>query len=365
MADDKLAELYKTQKSLTEWLHDIGHKDTKVLRREDIEKRSRLKILHEVIGLPCETAVSFPATAIRDNTAKFKEYLVQHKDEVCVLHLMPNEPSHPKLRMRGRTIAGAVEWFFEQNIDASQYRANFAPHPPDYSWATIFVINEHGIQGEVIYGGHHQLTQGFHDGSAPHIFRYDFNDWTISPKNDKALAYLKRLIKYLHVHNDEQRELAKMLDSTFAHDYLEGYFETIDSSLGTWFIDYSLALGKMYADLALNTNASTNEALVHGQPGSNGIATGPVHIVDPAHISTDFPDGAVLVCKVTTPDYVPLMQKAAAIVTDQGGILSHAAIVARELKVPCVVGTGNATAILKDDQIVKVDATTGDVFAVK
>jgi pyruvate,water dikinase len=59
------------------------------------------------------------------------------------------------------------------------------------------------------------------------------------------------------------------------------------------------------------------------------------------------------------------MQKAAAIVTDQGGILSHAAIVARELKVPCVVGTGNATAILKDDQIVKVDATTGDVFAVK
>jgi pyruvate,water dikinase len=70
----------------------------------------------------------------------------------------------------------------------------------------------------------------------------------------------------------------------------------------------------------------------------------------------------VLVCEVTTPNYVPLMQKAVAIVTDQGGILSHAAIVARELKKPCIVGTGNATKILKTGQIVSVDANNGAVF---
>jgi pyruvate,water dikinase len=55
------------------------------------------------------------------------------------------------------------------------------------------------------------------------------------------------------------------------------------------------------------------------------------------------------------------MQKAVAIVTDQGGILSHAAIVARELKKPCIVGTGNATTLLKNGQIVAVNADSGTV----
>ncbi|HEX5448000.1 MAG TPA: PEP-utilizing enzyme, partial [Candidatus Saccharimonadales bacterium] len=64
---------------------------------------------------------------------------------------------------------------------------------------------------------------------------------------------------------------------------------------------------------------------------------------------------------VTTPDYVPLMKKASAIVTDQGGILSHAAIVARELGVPCIVGTADATKVLKNGQKVLVDADNGVV----
>ncbi len=75
-----------------------------------------------------------------------------------------------------------------------------------------------------------------------------------------------------------------------------------------------------------------------------------------------FVDGSVLVCEVTTPDYVPLMQRASAIVTDQGGILSHAAIVARELGIPCIVGTQHATARLKNGQIVTVDANEGVVI---
>ncbi|HSX31268.1 MAG TPA: PEP-utilizing enzyme [Candidatus Saccharimonadales bacterium] len=364
MADDKLAELLKTQKSLTEWLEDIGHKDVEQLRREDADKRARLKVVHDITGLPFDEPTAFPAAAVRDNSPEFKQYLTEHGEELCVLHLLPNDPSLPKLRMRGKTTKGAVEWFLEQTIDVGQYRASFAPHPPDYSWATIFVVNEHGIQGEIVYGGHQQLTQGFHDSTPPHVFSYDFNNWSITPENNEAIAYLRKTVELIHVTDAGKRQqLIEKLGSTFVHDYLEGYFETTDSSLGTWFIDYSPALGKMYSDLTVNTVASTGSALVHGQSGANGTATGPVCIVDPAAISDDFPDGGILVCSVTTPDYVPLMQKAAAIVTDQGGILSHAAIVARELKVPCVVGTGNATTVLKNGQTVTVDAATGDVFS--
>jgi pyruvate,water dikinase len=76
-------------------------------------------------------------------------------------------------------------------------------------------------------------------------------------------------------------------------------------------------------------------------------------------------EGNILVTTMTTPDFVPLMQKAAAIVTDIGGLLSHAAIVSREMKKPCIIGTHVATKILKDGNIVEVDAIKGIVRKVK
>lgn len=362
MADEKLAELLKTQKSLTEWLEDIKHKDAEAIRREDNEKRERLKVLNRIIGLPFDKPVQFEATDLANRTEKLKKYLKEHGSELCALRLIPKQDGLPKLRMRGKTVADAYEWFLEQNIDASKYRADFIPHPPDYSWATIFVVNKHGIQGEIIWGGHHQLTQGFHDTEGPRVFRYDFKKWMIYPEDKKALEHLRKLANYLHVSNSsKQTLLEKQLGAAFANRYLEGYFETTNSSMGTWFIDYSPALGKIYEDMIVNA-PTTSGAKLSGLVGSPGVAEGPVRIVPPDKIGEDFPEGSVLVCEVTTPNYVPLMQKAVAIVTDQGGILSHAAIVARELKKPCIVGTGNATQVLKNGQKVSVDANQGIVI---
>lgn len=72
-------------------------------------------------------------------------------------------------------------------------------------------------------------------------------------------------------------------------------------------------------------------------------------------------DGGVLVCPMSDPDYMPAIKKASAIVADQGGLLCHAAIVAREMQVPCVVGTEYATKFLKDGDEVEVDAVRGNV----
>ena len=72
--------------------------------------------------------------------------------------------------------------------------------------------------------------------------------------------------------------------------------------------------------------------------------------------------GDVLVTHMTAPDWVPLMRRAAAIVTDSGGMTCHAAIVSRELGIPCLVGTGGATKILRDGELVTVDATRGAVL---
>ncbi len=102
-------------------------------------------------------------------------------------------------------------------------------------------------------------------------------------------------------------------------------------------------------------------AEITGLPASKGIVRGKVAIVKGAKDLRKVKKNNILVAVTTHPDYVPAMQKAAAIVTDEGGITSHAAIVSRELKKPCIVGTKTATKTLKDADIVEVDANNGIV----
>jgi|SRR5665213_2218412 len=365
MADERQAELYQTQKSLTEWLEDIHHKDVESLRKEDNDKRERLKALKEITGLPFDAPVKFEATDLRGKTPQLVDYMTKHADELCALRLIPKDHKLPKLRLRGETVAGVYKWFQEQGINAEDYRAEYIPHSDAYKWSTIFVINKHGIHGEVIRGPHYQLTQGFFDEGKPITFYFDFKDWHLSEDDEEAKKHVMAVTDYLNVKDKTKREqIDKALDGKFSKNYLMGYFETVFSEeFGLWFVDYSQGLGKMYEDMIIRTEESKG-ALVSGQTGSPGKAKGIVQIVEPDNLDIDFAEGNILVCSVTTPTFVPLMQKAAAIVTDQGGILSHAAIVARELKKPCVVATGNATKILKNGQIVSVDGDNGTVIAI-
>lgn len=98
-----------------------------------------------------------------------------------------------------------------------------------------------------------------------------------------------------------------------------------------------------------------------GIGASAGIAEGRVRIVEEGREPPMFDEGDILVAKVTEPSMVVMMNKAGAFVTDYGGMTGHAAIVARELGVPCVVGTGNATEVLKDGMRIRVDGNEGVV----
>jgi pyruvate,water dikinase len=106
----------------------------------------------------------------------------------------------------------------------------------------------------------------------------------------------------------------------------------------------------------------TAPVLLTGAPASPGIATGPVKLVADASQIDKVKDGDILVAEMTTPDFVPAMKRAAAIVTDRGGRTAHAAIVSRELGIPCVVGTGQAMSALKDGQVITVDGSHGNVY---
>lgn len=110
------------------------------------------------------------------------------------------------------------------------------------------------------------------------------------------------------------------------------------------------------------SEAKPGEVLLQGQGASPGLVTGVVKIVHNQKELSKVKKGDILVAKMTSPDYVPAMKQAAAIVTDEGGITSHAAIVSRELGVPCVVGTKMATQKLKDGLVITVNGKIGVVY---
>jgi pyruvate, water dikinase len=100
--------------------------------------------------------------------------------------------------------------------------------------------------------------------------------------------------------------------------------------------------------------------LLSGLAIGDAAVAGRVRVIESAADISRFVDGAVLVTGTTDPDWVPIMKRAAAIVTDHGGRTSHAAIVSRELGLPAIVGTGNATELLHDEQEVTVSCAEGD-----
>ncbi|MGD9701663.1 MAG: phosphoenolpyruvate synthase [Acidimicrobiia bacterium] len=115
-------------------------------------------------------------------------------------------------------------------------------------------------------------------------------------------------------------------------------------------------------------DASTAEAppgttLLSGLGASPGVASGPVRILASPKESSTFRPGDVLVAPMTTPDWAPILRQAAGVVTDGGGITCHAAIVSRELGIPCVVATRTATTALRDGEVVTIDGRAGTVMA--
>jgi pyruvate,water dikinase len=113
----------------------------------------------------------------------------------------------------------------------------------------------------------------------------------------------------------------------------------------------------------IKTEAVKGTPILEGYGASPGVASGTVKIIKDLSEIEKIQKGDIMVTKMTSPDYVPAMEKAAAIITDEGGITCHAAIVSREMGVPCIIATKTATQTLKDNMKITVDATHGKVYA--
>jgi pyruvate, water dikinase len=158
--------------------------------------------------------------------------------------------------------------------------------------------------------------------------------------------------------DEEAVELARLGLATEAH-----YGSPQDT-------EWAIADGQQYlvqsrpiTTLGTVTPASdVGRLLVQGLAASAGRASGAVRILQSAEQGDQLLAGEILVAKMTSPDWVPTMRRASALITDGGGITCHAAIVSRELGVPCVVGSRNATTVLRTGEVVTVDGAEGNVY---
>lgn len=107
---------------------------------------------------------------------------------------------------------------------------------------------------------------------------------------------------------------------------------------------------------------SNKKIILKGTSASSGIANGKVKIILSPKECKKMKKGDILITEMTDPLYMPAIRKAKAIVTDIGGLLCHAAITAREMKIPCIVNTKRATNILKNNQKIIVNATKGEIY---
>ena len=115
-------------------------------------------------------------------------------------------------------------------------------------------------------------------------------------------------------------------------------------------------------EVADDESSDLGEVIVRGLGASPGMASGKVKIVLDIDELDKIKDGDIMVTTMTTPDMVPAMRRASGIVTDEGGVTCHASIISRELGIPCVVGTGDATGTLKENSGVTLDGKKGLVF---
>lgn len=183
---------------------------------------------------------------------------------------------------------------------------------------------------------------------------------------DATLAEIGRRkgLSLKHMKYSMALEVPGILDGTFDAALLE---KRMHSFLAVWRSDddtfecFTGDAAEAWKRIDPHIRHNQEELELNGSPASGGIARGRAKVTMSASEASKIGQGEILVTSMTTPDFVTAMKKAAAIVTNEGGILCHAAVLSREFGIPCVVGTKIATKTIKTGDLVEVDGDKGIV----
>lgn len=361
-------EYFRRHSALSDWLRPASADVRNEIILEDLTRSARLEKLNELIGLPILRTTKFDGADVETSKPNFQSFQRQARGPYAVRAIRKSDETRV-LRNRNLPIDQLLTWLHNTVGDLSSYLIEFSPHVPNV-WSTIFVVTEGGIVGEIARGSLRQLTQGDETDSVPANFTSDFRDWRAVPDDDQHIRIAQAAVHYARVDDlSIQHLVQKEIGASFAHEtYLMGYYEAIVGPAGEIrFIDFNVALG-LQLDKAhwalLRRQQELVDENIRGLTASRGRVRGTARVILHPEIGPlNIAEGDILVCVEPTPEMIPLLVRAAGLVADRGGVLSHAAIVCRELSIPCVVGTYNATEVVRDGQVIELDADSGVVKA--
>ncbi len=365
-------EKYNNLPALTEWLGQINSTELPIFNQEDNTKFERLKIMNETVGLPYDKPENIKAIEVINNTATFQEIMKRRANERCAVRLTPNDVHKRRLRARGMNLKEYVNiWLPMQNIHFEDYRLDILPQNTDVIYSSILLINDYGILGEIIKGIHWQLTQGVYEKEGPITYYFDFEKWFFSVldsdeeiKIDPGQKLLNKALEMIMVTDPEKQKLLKdKLDSEFTpQGYIKGYFEFfVTPQKIILYNDYNRLIYKKLKNLKLQIN--NTQSAIKGIAASPGEAIGTAKIIiNPKTQNINL--GDIIICQTITIDYLPLIERAGAIITERGNLLSHTTLIARELKKPYIINAVNVTQKITDGNKILVDANSGSVYFV-
>jgi len=254
----------------------------------------------------------------------------------------------------------------QKQIDSEKAGVGFTIHPSTGEKNKILIEGAWG-QGESVVSG----------SVTPDIYVIDKNtgrviEKTISKKTKmRILDKEKGDVKEVFVPKEKQeaecltenelKQLYELSMKLAEHYDLPQDFEWA-AEAGKVYLVQTRPVTVFYEEGVAKAMKVAAEPLLKGLSACPGVASGIAKIVDDPSELNEVQKGDILVTKMTNPDFVPAMKRASAIVTDEGGQTSHAAIVSRELGVVCVVGTREATEKLKEGEVITVDGTNGLIY---
>lgn len=226
------------------------------------------------------------------------------------------------------TIWGLGEYIVQGKITPDQYKVD------KKTWTII----SKNITSQTI-----QLVRSNHETKEVAVPKSKQNHFKI---DDKTIIKIAKICQKLHNHYRKPQDIEFAIQKDELYIVQTRPITTVIANQQT--ID--------------NQQTITQTPNLKGEPASPGTAAGQVIIINNPREINKVKKGQIMVTSMTTPDFVPAMKKVAGIITDKGGRTSHAAIVSRELGVPCVIGTKIATKILKDKKEVTLNGTTGEIW---
>ncbi len=210
--------------------------------------------------------------------------------------------------------------------------------------SNLEIVDKHIVTKKIEYTLNPKTKKTEHLGVPPE--RQD-----IPALTDKEIKKIAQYGKQLEKHYNTAQDIEWAVDQSGEVYLLQSRPETVHTGVA-----------EAISQVSPSEIITEREIILRGLGVSPGMASGPVKIIMDVKGIGEVKEGDILVTKMTTPDWVPAMKKASAIVTDEGGYTCHAAIVSRELGTPCMVGTENGTTILADEGQVTVDGGKGLVY---